>query len=517
VRHLIVVVSVVLALAVTGHAPLAQAPSAAPIAVLTAQGRRALTVTAINNGEYLSLDELAGALGLTVRDDRVTGAATVGLAGRTAVLTPDRNVVSVQGRLVSLAAPPLRQNERLVVTPEFVTRALSLVLDRRVEFRRAGRLLVVGDLRVPRVIARGEFGSSAAQVTLEISPATETTVTVAGSQLSVAFAADAVDAAVPMVPPQGLLQTIRVGDTPSTLVLALGPRFATHRATVQPVDAGTTRLVIDLLSAGADALTPGAPAPPASLPTASAGPTASTSGTTPAPPALDPRPGGVRTIVIDPGHGGEADGTEGPGGTLEKTITLQVSRRLKALIESRLGLRVILTRDEDRTLDQDARAAVANNNRADLFLSIHANAAVRPSVKGAEVYYLSVDRASLESRRAIQQPGQALPQLGGGTRTIELILWETAQLRHLEQSAALASLVEAALRNKVEMSPRPVQQAPFRVLVGANTPAVLVEVGYLSNPDEEKALASPARQDAIALALFEAVSAFRATVERTAP
>jgi len=107
------------------------------------------------------------------------------------------------------------------------------------------------------------------------------------------------------------------------------------------------------------------------------------------------------------------------------------ARRLKALLEARLGLRVILTREDDRTLDQDQRAAIANNNRADLFVSVHANAAVRPTVKGAEVYYLSVDRASLESRRAIQQP-DALPQLGGGTRAIELILWETAQLRHLE-------------------------------------------------------------------------------------
>lgn len=197
-------------------------------------------------------------------------------------------------------------------------------------------------------------------------------------------------------------------------------------------------------------------------------------------------------------------------------MTLQVSRRLKALLESRLGLRVILTRDDDRTLDQDARAAIANNNRADLFISLHANAAARPSVRGAEVFYLSADRASLESRRAIQQH-PPLPQLGGGTRSIDLILWETAQLRHLEQSALLAGLIESSLRGKVEMSPQPVQQAPFRVLVGANMPAVLVEIGYLSHPDEEKALASPARQDAIASAIFDAVSAFRGKLDRTAP
>ncbi len=305
-----------------------------------------------------------------------------------------------------------------------------------------------------------------------------------------------------------MLQGIRPGDAAS-LVLATGPRFQTHRATVQPIDAGTTRLVIDLMAAGAETLAPGAPAP-AAPPAAALAPDPTTL------PSLPPPPGGFRTIVIDPGHGGDADGTAGPGGTLEKAVTLQVSRRLKALLEARLGLRVILTRDDDRTLDQDQRAAIANNNRADLFVSIHANAAVRPSVKGAEVYYLSVDRASLESRRSIQQP-ESLPQLGGGTRAVELILWETAQLRHLEQSATLAALVETALRGKVEMSPRPVQQAPFRVLVGANMPAVLVEIGYLSNPDEEKALTSAAHQDKVALAIFEAITAFRARVEKTAP
>ena len=495
----------------------AQAPSSAPITVLSGQGRRTLAVTTINNGDYLSLDEVSAALGLSTRDDRVTGAATVTSGQRSAVLTPDRTVVSVQGRLVSLAAPPVRQDGRLFVTPEFVTRALALLMEQRIEFRRAGRLLVMGELRVPRVLVRGEFGSSSAQVVFEISPATDATVSAGAGQLAVSFSADALDAALPSVPPQGFLQAIRAGETPSTLVLVTGPRFGVHRATTQAVDAGTTRLVVDLLPVGADPTPappptppPPAPPPPPGLPTLTPGVAA---------PALgDPRDSvGVRTVVLDPGHGGDANGTEGPGGTLEKTVTLAVSRRVKALIESRLGLRVIMTREDDRTLDQDQRAAIANNNHADLFVSIHANAAVRPAVKGAEVYYLSVDRADLEARRRAEAPSAALPQLGGGTRAIELILWEAAQARHLEQSARLATLVEASLRGRLDMSPRPLQQAPFRVLVGANMPAVLVEIGYLSNPDEEKALSSGAHQDKVAAAIFDAISRYRDQIERPTP
>jgi N-acetylmuramoyl-L-alanine amidase len=501
----------------------AQAPAPAPITVLASQGRRTLAVTTINNGDYLALDQVAAALGLTARDDRVTGASTVTTGQRSAVLAPDRTVVSVQGRLVSLAAPPVRQDGRMFVTPEFVTRALALLMEQRIEFRRAGRLLVMGDLRVPRVLVRGEFASGSAQVVFDVSPASDATVTAGAGQLAVTFSADALDAALPAVPAQGFLQAIRPGESPNSLVLVTGPRFASHRATTQAVDAGTTRLVVDLLPAGADTTAP-PPAPAAPSPAAPAAPGAPTApAPTLTPGATSPTLGeprdsiGVRTVVLDPGHGGDANGTEGPAGALEKTITLAVSRKVKTLIEGKLGLRVIMTRDDDRTLDQDQRAAIANNNHADLFVSIHANAAVRPAAKGAEVYYLSIDRADLEARRRAEAPAATLPQLGGGTRAIELILWEAAQARHLEQSARLAAIVESSLRARVEMSPRPLQQAPFRVLVGTNMPAVLVEIGYLSNPEEEKALTSGAHQDTVAAAIFDAISRFRDQVERPAP
>lgn len=517
-RRLFAYVSVVVACAVAAASLPAQAPAPAPLTLLSTQGRRPLTVVSVNNTEYLVLEELAAGLGLTVRDDRVTGATTVSLRTRSVVLTPDRTVVSVQGRLVSLAAPPIRQDGRLLVTPEFVTRVLGVVVDQRLEYRRPGRLMVLGDLRVPRVVTRAEFGPNAAQVIFEISPPTEATVVTAVGQVTVTFAADAVDAAVPALPAapgQGLLQAIRPGDGTPTLTLVTGPRFATHRASVQTVDAGTSRLVVDLLATGAESLTAAAPPAPASPPAAPPVPAS------PPAPALgspyDSMNTGVRIVVLDPGHGGEANGSEGARGTLEKDITLQVSRRVKTLIESRLGLRVVMTRDDDRTLGQDERAAIANNNRADLFVSIHANAAARPTLKGAEVYSLSVNPADLEARRRVPDPAQALPQLGGGTRVIELILWETAQLRHLDQSASLAAMVEASFRSRVDMSPRPVQQAPFRVLVGANMPAVLVEIGYLSNPDEEKALATGSHQDRIALAIFEAISTFRQRRESSTP
>ena len=124
-----------------------------------------------------------------------------------------------------------------------------------------------------------------------------------------------------------------------------------------------------------------------------------------------------------------------------------------------------------------------------------------------------MERADAEARKKAEERTATLPALGGGSREIDLILWETAQARYLEQSAALAGYVEQSLSGRVEMSPRAVQQAPFRVLVGANMPAALVEIGYLSNPEQENQLTTGAYQDQIAQALLDALIRFRDLVE----
>src|SRR5262249_4979438 len=222
-----------------------------------------------------------------------------------------------------------------------------------------------------------------------------------------------------------------------------------------------------------------------------------------------PVPGGLRTIVIDPGHGGDDAGAKGPQGTLEKTVTLSIARRLKAVIESRLGTRVLLTREGDQTVGLDQRAALANNNKADLFISVHANASVRPSVAGAEGFYLRLEGYGEAAQRAAQAPRDALPVLGGGTRDIEVIPWELAQARYIDQSAAFARALEGALRDRVPMSPRALQQAPFRVLVGANMPAALVELGFLTNTQQEQQLLADDHQNALVQALVDGIVRFR--------
>ena len=467
--------------------------------IISKEGTRTLSIVAINNQDYVALDEVATMFGLTLREDRLAGGVTATSGARSIIITADQPVVSVAGRLVSLTAAPQRQGNRWLVPIDFLQRAVGPTLDTRIEVRRASRLVVVGDVRVPRVTARVEPASGHATVVFEMTPATATRVTLEGGRINVHFEADALDLTLPTVGPQEFLQAIQAGDTPTSVRIVPGAKFGLHRATTSQPDASSARLTIELLPPTTDAPTPPtAPAPPAT--------------NTTAPPvdlAPAPAPAGVRTIVIDPGHGGDEHGARGPAGTSEKDITLAVARRLRTMIESRLGLRVFLTRDDDRMMSLDDRTAYANSQKADVFISIHANAALRPVLKGAEVYYLSVDRADAEARRT-QEASETLPALGGGTRAIDLIFWDTAQARFLERSSALAGLVEQSLRSRVEMSPRPVQQAPFRVLVGASMPAVLVEIGYLSNAEQEQALLSPTYQDQVTQALFDAVVQFRA-------
>lgn len=468
------------------------------ITVLSRDGRKPLPITTINNQEYVAVDDINATFGTTSREDRLAGGLTITARGQSIVLTADHNVVSVAGRLVSLPAPALRRDNRWFVPVEFLSRALSSALNTRLDLRRAMRLLIVGEMRVPRIVARVDAGSTNVAVTFEVTPNTEARVTAQPGRLVVQFEADALELSVPLIPPQNFLTGITAGDTPQTVILSLGPRTAMHRVTTTQADASSGRVTIDLLPATTEAApTPApSPAPDTRLVIPTQGPST-----------------GLRTVVIDPGHGGEELGTQGPNGTVEKEITLAVARRLRTLIERRLGLKVFLTREDDRTLSLDERSAFANNHRADVFLSIHANYAVRPALKGAEVYYLTVERADAEARKQADENSTTLPALGGGSRAIDLILWETAQARYLEQSAALAGFIEQALATRVEMSARAVQQAPFRVLVGANMPAALVEIGYLSNADQETQLATAAYQDQVAQSLLDALVKFRGLLE----
>src|SRR5262245_31456894 len=280
--------------------------------------------------EFVALDDLATAFQLTVHEESL-GAITVTYKGKTIVLTPEQALASVSGRLISLPAPPSRSGRRWLVPVEFISRALAPIYDVPLDFRKPSRLLVLGDLRVPRVAIRYDPLGAAARLTVDVTPRANNTITQESDALTIRFEADALDNPNPPLAPQGaqsLVQGVRAVD-PVTLSVQLGPRFAGFKAATQPVDT-TMRLVIDLQMAGVQTETAPVPTepPPPELP-----------------PALGSASSSLRTVAIDPGHGGDDEGVRGAGGAKEKDIALAVARRAKAAIEGRLGIRVLLTRD----------------------------------------------------------------------------------------------------------------------------------------------------------------------------
>jgi N-acetylmuramoyl-L-alanine amidase len=238
-----------------------------------------------------------------------------------------------------------------------------------------------------------------------------------------------------------------------------------------------------------------------------------TQGAAVAPPARAPaeRPG-IRTVVIDPGHGGAETGATGPAGTMEKELTLLIARALAERLTTELGLRAVLTRGEDFDLDLDARSALANQNQADLFVSVHLNSAAHGDAHGAETYFLSLAASDQRASEvaALENVGAAD---GAGEFELRMMLWDLAQSRHLAASQRLATVIQEELNRQLELRDRGVKQAPFRVLMGAAMPAVLVELGFLSSAAEERRLRDPAYRAELVGTLVRAIARFRAEYE----
>ncbi|MBM3310272.1 MAG: N-acetylmuramoyl-L-alanine amidase [Candidatus Aminicenantes bacterium] len=214
-----------------------------------------------------------------------------------------------------------------------------------------------------------------------------------------------------------------------------------------------------------------------------------------------------RTIVIDPGHGGLDVGAKGKFGSLEKDITLSISGKLKALIEQNLAYRVVLTRERDLDVSLENRSAAANNNDAILFISIHTNGSFRKIAQGAETYFLNPNASDEETRKLayLENTGSALEgRISEEAKDdVTMILWDMAQAAHIRQSARLAEEIQKELNQPpLGIANRGIKQAPFKVLTGVACPAVLVEVAFISSPEEEQNLIKDEFQAQVAQALF---------------
>lgn len=218
-------------------------------------------------------------------------------------------------------------------------------------------------------------------------------------------------------------------------------------------------------------------------------------------------------VLIDPGHGGKDPGAPGvSGASQEKELTLAMAKELADLLEQRGRVRVALTREDDKYLTLEQRAGIARRLHASLFLSLHMDSAPNPLAKGATVYSLSDVASSAEAARFAEAENRrdgALSSEADGS--VRALLTDVALREQMEASAGLAERLLRRAAGQVELRPRPHQFAAFHVLRRAETPAVLVEAGYVSNADDEAMLTTREGRARLVLALAQAVEADLAT------
>ncbi|MGE5716097.1 MAG: N-acetylmuramoyl-L-alanine amidase family protein [Acidobacteriota bacterium] len=461
-----------------------------PPASLRAEEREGRTVISVN-------DAVAALEGSITFDDK-TRSYEVKLKGHSAVFGLDAALAVVDTKLVSLGAPVRGLGALAWAEPEFFQKVIGPMAALSLSWDRSTRTLSVRRSETAEIAVESSVADlgETTKVVLRFSQTPSYAVEKTPDQVVLHVP----NARLVMQPPEKVLESARV----ARLAVRGGDISIVFRekdlvSNVYALGA-PPRLVVDVVKGGAAAPNGGRLAVPA-----------------PGPPAAK-----VKTIVLDPGHGGVEEGAKGPGGLLEKDATLALAKTIQEVLQRR-GFRVVTTRLSDATVGLDDRAAQANAAKADVFLSIHCNASRAPTAHGTEVYYLSLDASDraaallAESENAMPAGTPATAEKNAAMRDLDLILWDLAQNQHLSASARLAEIVQADFNRLLGITTRGVKQAPFRVLVGVNAPAVLVEVAFITNPDEEVRIGSDEFRRQAAETLAGSLDTYFRTADATAP
>lgn len=478
----------------------APAFAADEVVVLAAGGAQRTVVLVIEGpkGAEIALEDAARGLDVSFARAGRDAKVTLKSGGREVALENGRSLFSVDGQLRALAGPVRVVGDRTYVSPASAATVLGAALGQTVTYRAAYRVLVVGPYEAPRLKITNVVGPSTIETAIELSKPVPYEIRKEPNRVVVSFRADIMETDFITEPlPGRIVASARFERvTPPRLTFDLGDRFGSVRTAER--DSQHLSLTFDTV-ATASSLSPlasGVAALPATRPSVT--PT-----------------GGFRkpiVLVIDPGHGGEDVGATGPGGRFEKDVTLALARRLRAAAVDSLSIQAYLTRDGDSEVPLDERASIANNFNADIFISLHANGSRVASATGTEVFFLSYTAVDDEARRVAMQEGAILEKVPANDQDVGLILWDMAQAAQLEASSKLAGSLHSEIAQAALSRSRGVKQAPFRVLVGATMPAALVEVGFITNPDEEKLLFSEAHQIRITNAMIQGLGRFIAAL-----
>jgi len=441
-------------------------------------------------GTLFSLHAVVANLGGELKLGPMNQAHELTVANATYIFGPDSNSLIEGTEIYSLAQRPTVAEDGLKVPLDLLETVYGEQLSYEFLWDQAGRTLTVRKLPARQVTVDVDLVhlQGVTTVVLQFPSRPRYRVRHSPGQVAVELIGDRLQVGASRATPQDQLVE-KVLQTPQGVRLVLAPDAEAHDYTLQD----PFRVVFDVYRSS---------------------PTAGPQLAKPSPPTRGDR---IRTIVIDPGHGGTNTGATGSEGIEEKELTLLLAQALRSRLQERLPVQVVMTRSEDVDLPLDTRTSIANQQKADLFISLHLNSVQDPSAHGAETYFLSLQASDEGAARAaaMENLDSAVPPSGDGDPLydLQLILWDLAQSHYLAESQRLASLVQEELNEAMYLRNRGVKQAPFRVLLGAAMPAVLVECGFLSNPEEESKLLDPAYRAELVDALVRAVIRYRAQRE----
>jgi N-acetylmuramoyl-L-alanine amidase len=218
----------------------------------------------------------------------------------------------------------------------------------------------------------------------------------------------------------------------------------------------------------------------------------------------------IGRIVIDPGHGGHDTGTIGPTGLMEKDLCLDIALRLGKIIQQRLpGAEVVFTRSDDTFIPLEERTNIANQAKADLFISIHANSSHDQGARGIETYYLNL-KGSPEAMEVAARENSVSQE---GIHELQDIVKQIARTEKIDESKEFAEDIQTSLSQRIQKTSktvknRGVRKAPFVVLIGADMPSILTEISFLSNPADEQLLKKPEHRQRVAEGLYQGVASY---------
>lgn len=448
--------------------------------------------------EYVPLHKVVEMFGISEEIDPIDGRVVLRYSDKSASFFPGQASVIANRRTHFLDMPPRKIEGVIMVPLQFLTAILPLIYEGDIAWDAGNRRLVIAiqDLEISDMYF-SPYGDYT-RIVVELNQAVSYKVTERLPSLLI-FELPHSKFQLPQNPLQinsRSVKHVKVIDSfgSTQIIIRIGTEFVryTHQVTEDP-----PRILVDLYNAqealvdvqtSEDILEEDIFVEPQQV----------------AP--IAPRRFALRTVVIDPGHGGSDPGIVVAAGTaetpdfLEKDITLQIAKMLEISLAQRLGVRVVLTREGDDFVSSENRTTIANSNRADVFVSVHVNNSPFAAVSGFEVYIMDYGSLELpEGYESLSAQSQSL---------------DYAQARHIEQSARLADQIVAAYKARNNGEDSALKRTPLFMLKGATMPAVHVEIGYVSNPQDQALIRQDEFQQLLVAAITDGIAAFKKAEEQ---